>query len=465
VTTAIQQHPAAPGWAIHPDLPVEWDRLRRLALVAAAGGVAAFVVLGVLLYFAGGLTSPQQYFLSYLVAFIYWVGISAGSLVLLMIQYLSGGAWGLVLRRVFEAAARILPFGLVLAVPLIITVFMGDYSLYPWAHHAEAAELGKKVAYLNAPFWTVRTVIYFGIWTVLAYFLTRWAAIQDQGPLPPGSMMAAGDGHRQLTPGAPGTGLRSAEVDAETRITAYPPPGSVNGEGLLQFQRRFRLLSGPGLALYGLCITFGSIDWGMSLEPHWYSTMYPLLFAVGQLLNAMAFGVVTILLLSRRAPLADAVNRSHRRDFGSLLLTFVMFWGYMAICQFLLIFAENLPEEVPWYLRRSYGAWKVPLVLIFVFHFVVPFLLLLSRDVKQNPRTLLGAAGLLLVMRFVDIFWWIEPSYIHDGQYAFWLLDLAALVGVGGAWLYLFLGLLRSRPLLPLRDPYLTEALTHEYPD
>jgi hypothetical protein len=203
----------------------------------------------------------------------------------------------------------------------------------------------------------------------------------------------------------------------------------------------------------------------MSLEPHWYSTMYPLLFAVGQLLNAMAFGVVTLLLLSRRAPLAAAVNRSHRRDFGSLLLTFVMFWGYMSICQYLLIYAENLPEEIPWYLRRSYGAWKVPLVLIFLFHFVVPFLLLLVRDVKQNPRTLLGVAGLLLVMRFVDVFWWIEPAYIHDRQYAFWLLDLAALVAVGGVWLYLFLGLLRSRPLLPLRDPYLQEALTHEYPD
>jgi hypothetical protein len=203
----------------------------------------------------------------------------------------------------------------------------------------------------------------------------------------------------------------------------------------------------------------------MSLEPHWYSTMYPLLFAIGQILNAMAFGVVTLLLLSRRAPLAESVTRSHRRDFGSLLLTFVMFWGYMSICQFLLIYAENLPEEIPWYLRRSYGAWKVPLALIFVFHFVVPFVLLLFRDIKQNPRTLLGVAGLLLVMRFVDVFWWIEPSYVHDRQYAFWLLDLAAMTAVGGVWLYLFLGLLQRRPLLPLRDPYLKEALTHEYPD
>jgi hypothetical protein len=283
--------------------------------------------------------------------------------------------------------------------------------------------------------------------------------------VPAGSLTATGDGHEHLAPGSPGTGIRSAEVAPETHVTAHPPPGSVNGEGLLQFQRRFRLLSGPGLALYGLCITFASIDWGMSLEPHWYSTMYPLLFAIGQILNAMAFGVVTLLLLSRRAPLAEAVTRSHRRDFGSLLLTFVMFWGYMSICQFLLIYAENLPEEIPWYLRRSYGAWKVPLVLIFVFHFVVPFILLLFRDIKQNPRTLLGVAALLLVMRFVDIFWWIEPSYIHDRQYAFWLLDLAAMAAVGGAWLYLFLGLLQRRPLLPQRDPYLKEALTHEYPD
>jgi hypothetical protein len=420
VSTAITPTPPPDDrvqrWSVPPLTAPEWERIQARALVAAGAGAALFAVVGLILSLAGGVHSPLQFFLSYLVAYNFWVSIPLGCLVILMVQHLTGGAWGLVLRRVLESgSATLLPLA-VLFVPLVVGLFLGPDSLYLWARPDQVAgdeELRHKALYLNPGFFVARAVGYFVIWFVLAYFLNGWSAEQD----------------REASPGLP---------------------------------RRFRLLSGPGLVLYGLTITFASVDWVMSLEPHWYSTIYPVLFAVGQLLTGFAFAVAVLVLLAQRPPLSEVVTRAHLRDLGSLLLAFVMFWAYMAFSQYLLIWAGNLPEEIPYYLRRTRAGWEWVALGLILLHFALPFLLLVSRDVKGNPRALAAVAVGLLVMRFVDIFWWIEPAYPHEGQYFYWLLDVAAAAGLGGVWVWWFVRQLKRRPLLPLYAPGSEEGAAHE---
>lgn len=383
----------------------EWDRFQLAALIAGVVGLALCLV--------GALFSPTQFFRSYLVAFNFWLGIALGCLVILMLQYLTGGAWGILLRRVLESATQTLGLLVILFLPLLL----GLNLLYSWTRTEQAGpEMAFKRFYLSVPFFVARAVVCFATWITLGYFLNKW----------------------------------SGEQDATARA---------------DLPRRFRLLSAPGLVLYGLTITFASIDWVMSLEPDWYSTIYPVMVAIGQVLQAMAFAVIVLILLATRLPLSKVIRPTHRRDLGNLLLMFAMFWAYMSFSQFLLIWAENLAEEIPWYLRRTRDGWEWIAVLLILFLFAMPVLLLLSRDLKENPRGLAVVAVLVLGMRFLDVFWWIEPAFA-GGMSFFWLLDIAALVGLGGIWMWWFLGQLRRKPLLPLHDPYqaeyLPETVSHE---
>lgn len=413
MTTAVDR-------SVHP----EWDRVQRTALLAAAGGVVVFALVAGALYVTKTITTPAQLLLSYLVGYQFWLGIGLGCLVILMLQHLTGGAWGLMLRRILESSSRTLLLLAILFLPLLL----GVRSIYAWASDAPSAAIeppsapqpeakggagSPPVEYMNVPLFVVRSVAYFLIWLGLAFFLVRWSADQE---------------------------IRDRATNR---------------------QRRFRMLSAPGLVLYGATITLASVDWVMSLEPHWYSTIYPVLFATGQVLTAFAFAVAVLVLLATRPPLAEVVTREGLRDLGSLLLAFVMFWAYMSVSQFLLIWVGNLPEEIPWYLRRIRGGWQWIALLVVVFHFSLPFLLLLSRDIKEHGRRLAVVAVGILVMRFIDIFWWIEPAYRHPGQYIFWLLDLSALVAVGGVWIWVFIAQLRKLPLLPTHDPSFAEALPH----
>jgi hypothetical protein len=390
----------------------EWSRWQRWSAVVAVSGCTAFAVIGLLLYFMGGLRGPVQFFVSYLVAYNFWLEVALGSLVILMLQYVTGGAWGFAIRRLLESGTRTL---LLLAV-LFIPILFGTRFLYEWAQPdlvAASENLQHKRPYLNVPFFIIRAVIYFTVWLVLTLFLNRWSARWD----------------REERTGSP---------------------------------RRFRVLSAPGLVLYGITITFASIDWVMSLEPDWYSTIYPVLFGLGQVLAAFAFAIAIFLLLATRRPLIDVIHPALLRDLGNMLLAFVMFWAYLAISQFLLIWIADLPEEIPWYLRRTRGGWQWLAILLIVAHFAVPFVLLLSRDIKENRRRLIYVTLLLLVMRFLDLLWWIEPAYPHPGQYFFWLLDVAALVGMGGVWSWWFLWQLQQRPLLPMHGPFLAEAVPND---
>ena len=390
----------------------DWDHFRRTALFAAGGGLGAFVILGLLLWLTGGIDPHRQFFLSYLVAYNYWLGVALSCLVFLMLQYVTGGAWGLLLRRILEAAAGTLPLLAVLFLPVLYGLpFASKYT--QWNPVQTSGESHFKAVWLSATFVLVRAVIYFACWIGMARLFRGSPTQQDQ--------------------------------EADRRIL-----------------KRCEALSAPGIVVYALTITFASIDWVMALEPDWYSTIYPVMFAVGQLLNGFAFALTVLLLLADRPPFAGALRPRHLRGFGSLLLTFVIFWAYMSFSQFLLIWVGNLPEEIPWYLRRSRAGWQYVVIVIAVCHFGLPFMLLLLRDVKEHRRRLLAIAVGLLAMRFLDMFWWVEPAFNHAGQSFFWLLDVSAWVGVGGLFIWWFLGQLRSRPLLPFNDPTLAEVLRDE---
>ena len=365
----------------------------RFARSAAVVGVAALLACAV-----GAAARPDQFFRSYLLAFVFWNGLAIGAMAVLMLQYLTGGAWGIAIRRELEAATRTLPLTAVAFLPLLF----GLHRLYEWTHtDAVAADevLRKKTLYLNTPFFVVRAAIAFAIWLALAYSLNKWSAEQDRRPDP-----------------------------------------SVN--------RRLQLLSGGGLVLYALTTTFTSVDWVMSLEPHWFSTMYGVIFMVGQALGALALAVAAVVRLSSLEPVSGFLGGRHLHDLGKMMFAFTMFWAYVGFSQYLIVWSGNLPEEISWYLARFRGGWGWVGAAVLVFHFVLPFLLLLSRQANRNPSTLFGAAALLVVMRFVDVSWLVLPSTGASSATVAPLLAIVTPLGVGGVWLAAFVGRLRPCPVL-----------------
>jgi hypothetical protein len=358
------------------------------------------------------LNQTDNFFRAYLMGYLFWTGIALGSLAVLMLQHLTGGAWGMVIRRVLESSTRTLPLLLLLFVP----IFLGMHSLYEWTHQDKVNGdeiLQKKSGYLNIPFFAARVLIYFAIWLGLTYLLNKWSGEQD----------------------------RTAER---------------------RYSRQMRMLSGPGLVLFVLTVTFASIDWAMSLDPHWFSTIWGLLFVAQWSLSAFAFVIALMALLSTRAPFKGVVSPAHFHDLGKLLLAFVMVWAYFNFSQYLIIWSGNIPEETKWFISRTRGWWGAVAILVIIFHFALPFLMLLSRDLKRNARLLAFVAGLVLLMRLVDLFWIVAPKAdkTHFELSGLWLYFVAP-IGLGGIWLWYFATQLRKRPLLPLNDPYLEEALEH----
>ena len=387
----------------HPALPPEMRHFQQRALL--------FGVVGLMLCIVGAFFSPEQFFRAYLLAYVFWISIALGCLAIVMIYHLSGGAWGVVIRRMLESATRTLPLMIVLFVPLVF----GLRDLYAWARPEVVASdelLQHKRLYLNIPFFLLRAALYFVAWGSVAYFINKWSLEQDQ-------------------------------------YAADPRP-----------TRRLRLLSGPGLIVYGLAITFAAIDWLMSLEPHWYSTIFGVTLMVGQGLNAFAFAIIVAALLAGREPLSRVLSPVHFQDLGSLLLAFVMLWTYMAFSQWLIVWSGNLPEETVWYVHRLQGGWQWFGVVLILFHFALPFVLLLSRDIKRNARALALIAGAIMVMRFIDLFWLIVPAFYPEGVHIHWM-DIVAPISLGGVWLAMFIRQLGERPLLPLHDPNLRGAIAH----
>ena len=374
------------------------------------------LVVGVLLGMAaliGAVLQPEKFFAAYLLGYMACLGLSLGSMALLMLVHLTGGDWGQAVRRIFEAATRTVPLMILLFVPVIL----GMRYLYPWMRPEDIARdrhlQDITRTYLTHGGFIGRAAIYFSIWLILTTCLGRWSAEQDN-------------------PSAKNTSTR------------------------------LRVLSGPGLVLYGFTLAFASIDWIMSLNPHWISTIYGLIFLAGQCLSSICFVVVISAILYRYKPMSEYLKPGHVHDYGNLMLTFVMLWAYFAFSQWLIIWAGNLPEEISWFTRRLHGGWQYVGLLLALFHFAVPFLFLLARGFKRKLQDLVWLALFLMVMRFVDLFWYIEPTF-HPQFQVSWQ-DIVVPGAIGGFWLALFFRNLRSRPLLPLHDPHTRPLLeaTHE---
>jgi hypothetical protein len=379
------------------------DRVQRSALLL--GAIAS------LLCIVGLFLNREQFYQSYLVAYLFWIGIALGSAAILMLYHLTGGGWGLIVRRLLEASTRTIPMMAVLTIPLLF----GLPHLYEWARPEVVAAdrlLQHKSAYLNVPFFLVRMAFYFAVWFVLAWLLNRWSEEQD----------------------------RHGEPAVLAKLSA---------------------LSAPGLILYGLTATFASIDLVMSLEPHWFSTVYGMLFIVGQVLTTLAFVIGATMLLSGHEPVASVAAPSKVHDLGNLMLAFVMLWAYISFSQFLIIWSGNLPEEVIWYKHRLTGGWAWVAVLLIMFHFAVPFLLLLSRRIKRKAQLLGRVAVAMLCIRILDLWWIVLPAHAGSEFHLHWM-NIVAPLAMGGFWIALFLRQLKSRPLVPLNDPQLYDPeLSH----
>jgi hypothetical protein len=380
-------------------IPELAPRQRQLLIAGGAGLVVA--VLAAFL-------NVTQFFQSYLMAYMFVLGISLGSLAIGMVHQLSGGAWGVVIRRPVGAATRTMPILTLLFVPILF----GMHRLYPWTDAALVARdeaLRHKHLYLNVPFFIVRAAIYFLVWNLLTYYLNAWSLQQDE--------------------------------TADPRIA-----------------RRMQLLSAGGLVAYGLTITFASFDWLMSLEPHWFSTIYGVLIIGGQGLSGMAFLIAALAWLSRRPPLDRIIVPAHFHDLGNLLLAFVMLWAYFSFSQYLIIWAGNLPAEIAWYQHRLQTGWRFIGMALMAFHFAVPFCLLLSRTVKREVGILAPLVMAMLIVRLIDLFWLIAPEF-HTGGIKVSPLDLLLPASMFALWLGCFVWQLRGRAILPLHDPEFDEAL------
>ncbi|HXJ35172.1 MAG TPA: hypothetical protein VMS22_14160 [Candidatus Eisenbacteria bacterium] len=371
-------------------------RIGRAALRLA--GVAAIACL------LGLLVDRTQFFRSYLVAYVYWTGAALGSLALLTINHVTGGAWGVAIRRFLEATVRLLP----VLVLLFLPIALGLPHLYEWARPEDVAHdalLQHKEPYLNVPFFLARTAFYFAAWFLLARALLRWSEAQD------------------------------ASTDA------LPT-------------ERLELISRGGLLLMGLTMTFAAIDWMMSLEPHWSSTIYGVIFMAGSALTALALAIVLSAIARDGTRIADAISPDQFHDLGKLLLAFMMLWAYFNFSQFLITWSGNLPEEIPWYLARTRGGWRFVTIGLVIFHFALPFMILLLRSVKRRPMQLAVIAAAMLVARYFDVFWMIAPAFQSTGLTLHWL-DVAAFAAVGGLFIGLAIRQLAGHSLVPIHDPSL----------
>lgn len=351
-------------------------RFRNCSGMVATGGL----VLCLLEF----LLNRGQFFHSYLLGFLFCVGIPLGAFAVLMIHHLTGGHWGHLIRPVLTSASRTLP----LFVPLFVPIFLGIHDLYLWTNPrfmAQDVHMQRKAEYLNTTFFTFRTVLYFGIWVGLAMLVQRM-----KSPL----------------------------------------------EATHDERRRSRSLCAPGLVIYGLTATAASIDWIMSLEPQWHSTIYGMSYAVGQVLSGLAFAIVVLVMpLAGKLPLDKNIRSLN--DLGNLLLTFVMLWAYLAFSQYLIIWSGSLPSEIEWYAKRTSGAWLPVAWILIVFHFAVPFLLLLSREVKRSATALGAVAFAVLMFRLVDLFWIAAPAFQREGFAIHWM-DIVAPLTLGAIWLAAF---------------------------
>lgn len=378
-------------------------------------------LIALVLAIFGALRSPGAFYQSYLMSFMLVLGLAVGSLGLMMLQHLTSGHWGIIIRRPLESATRTLPLVAIFFLPIALFgmqhLYTGSGDQKGWLNapaSGEGALSDFQKSYLTTHGFLGfygRAVIYFAVWLVLMFTFN----------------------------------ILSKEQDTNQNDRAL--------------RRRLKMLAGPGIILYVFVMSFAAVDWVMSLSPHWASTIYGFLFVAGQLISAMALMIAVVVLLSRAEPFAGILQKRHLHDLGKLLLAFVMLWAYFDFSQLLIIWSGNQPEEISFYRTRLYGGWGVVAVIVLIFHFFVPFLLLLSQDVKRNAKILPKIAMWLILMRLVDLYWMTRPEFTSSAMPTW--LDLVLPVALGGLWLGFFAFNLKQCPLLPLGDPKLAEAIEH----
>jgi hypothetical protein len=381
------------------------NRIQQTGLTVGIGGI----ILAVMGAFMVG---PQIFYQAYLIGFIYWVQVALGCIGLLMLHNLTGGGWGFAIKRLLEAGAMTVPFMALLFIP----IYFGLDYLYLWTDTPYVAEnplLSHKTPYLNEGFFWSRAIFYFLVWSILAFLLNRWSAKQDK--------------------------------------TADP-----------NLTNRLKMLSGPGLVIFVLTCTFASIDWMMSLEPKWFSSIYGAIFIVSQGVSVFALMIILAQRFAKQdSSLAQVANTDKLNDIGNLTLAFVVLWAYMSFAQFLIIWSGNLPEEIEWYFHRLMHGWEWVALVMVLFHFAIPFLLLMVRKLKRTGTALTTIAGILLFARLVELVWQIAPSFHTKALYLHWLYFVAPLA-IGGFWFAAFAWQLkRQTSLVPLHDPRLKETVSH----
>jgi len=401
------------------------DELKRWGMIAlAVGGV------GTIGLFLAGLLNPglmEQSLRSWLLGFIFWGGITFGCLGVLLLSYLTGGAWAVVSRRVLEAATRCLPIVVLLFVPLALGVYSGKvYTWTQWLHGEQTEHVMHVMAqrgwFMTPASWILRTAVYFAIFGTIIYFLNKWSLQQDKTSNPEDSAMFLG---------------------LSTK------------------------LAGPSMVIYCIFVTFAAVDWVMTLDPFFSSTIWGMLFIAGWGLSCFCFVVTVLAFLSDKAPLDRVVGRRHFHDLGKLMLALVMVWTYFNFVHFLIIWSANIPEETEWFNVRMKGGWGAVGVILIAFHFAFPFIVLLQQDFKRRAKWLASIAIFILVLRVVDMFYLIGPNPrislggAEQGAFMVSPLDLLGPIAVGGLWLWWFLGELAKRPMMPYKDPFFEKAIEH----
>jgi len=363
-------------------------------------------LVGLLFALVGFWLDQPQFWQSYLLAYTFWVEVGLGCLGLVMLHHLVGGRWSALIRRVLETGAMTLPLMALLFVPLIL----GLNTLYPWtdgAHVAQSELLQQKTAWLNVPFFLGRSAFYFVVWLLLAWLLNRWSLAQDR-------------------------------------------------TGDAKFAKWLRRLSAIGMILYMLTATFAGYDWLMSLEPEWFSSIYGLSFIAGQALAGLSLAIIGLSLLAKEMGTTEEWVKSFN-DLGNFLLGFVMIWAYFSYSQFLIIWSADIPEEAIWYYHRMQGGWQTVGLVLIGAHFVLPFVLLLSRKIKRNVSWLMGLAVFVFLVRVLDLFWLIVPAFYPAGVHVHWL-DLALWLAIGGGWILVFIWQWQGKAALPRHDPHLGDS-------
>jgi hypothetical protein len=380
--------------------------LSRLPAIGAGIGVA-----GLLLSLGLRAGSPKQFAFSWLAAFLFFLSLALGALYFVLIHYATQAGWGIVVRRLAENTMGTLPLFALLFVP----VLLGMTDLFPWIQGiAEGKDhvLVGKAPYLNTSFFVGRAVAYFALWSAIALFYLR----------------------------------RSRRQDA-TREAAL-------SVGL----RRF---SGPAVIVLALTQTFAAVDWIMSLDPYWYSTIFGVYWFAGSFVSFFALMTLMVVALRRAGLMTEIVGLEHFHDLGKLLFAFTVFWAYIGFSQYFLIWYGNIPEETIFFRHRLVGSWSAVSFLLAAGHFVVPFFFFMPRTIKRKPALLAAGAAWMLAMHWVDVYWLVMPALHPEGVTISWL-DVAALLAVGGWFLAGLSWMMQGSPLVPVGDPRLPESLSFE---